>query len=105
MSNPHAAIGKWYQEVHEGLVFEVVAVDEDEGLIELQHIDGEINEFEIEDWDELVLEQVSAPEDWRNTYGLSSEDRLDSDGPGKPGSSTHPIDGIEPQITMGLLDD
>lgn len=105
MNNPVAAVGKWYQDVQEGMVFEVVAVDEEEGLIELQHVDGEINEFDFDIWEELELEQISAPEDWRNAYGLSREDSADPEAPTKPGASGDPIDRIEPQITMGLLDD
>ena len=105
MSNPAAVVGKWYQEVEEGFVFEVVALDDDAGTIEVQHIDGEINEFDDECWDDLTLEQVAAPEDWRNGYELSSEDSADPDAASKAKAMGDPINEIEPQITMGLLDD
>ena len=98
MSNPAPTVGKWYQEPDEGFVFEVVALDEEAGTIEVQHIDGEINEFDEEVWDEFKIEQISAPEDWRNAYELSNEDSTDTE-------PRNPINGIEPQVTNGLLDD
>ncbi len=41
-------IGDWY--LSHGLLFEVVAIDEAEGLIEIQHADGDIEELENDDW-------------------------------------------------------
>ena len=41
-------VGEWYRS--HGQLFEVVAVDEAERVIEIQHADGGIEELETEDW-------------------------------------------------------
>lgn len=72
-------VGSWYQELEQELIFEVVAYDEDEQTIEIQYIDGELDEFDEENWAELALEEIEEPEDWRNAYELSKEDYDDHD--------------------------
>ncbi len=99
------SVGSWYHETSEHLVFEVVAVDEDAATIEIQHLDGEIDEFDLESWEELYLSEIEPPEDWRNGYELSSEDSADSDAILRPTSSNNPLNAIEPEITNGLIDD
>jgi hypothetical protein len=41
-------IGGWYRS--HGQLFEVVATDEDEGVIEIQHADGNLEEMDLDDW-------------------------------------------------------
>lgn len=41
-------VGDWYRS--HGQLFEVVAVDDTERVIEIQHADGDIEELEFEDW-------------------------------------------------------
>jgi hypothetical protein len=43
-------IGNWYR-IQGSDSFEVVAVDDDDGTIELQYFDGTVEEMDIEDWD------------------------------------------------------
>ena len=105
MSKITATVGSWYHETSQHLVFEVVAIDEDAGTIELQHLDGEIDEFEAETWEELELSEIEPPEDWRNGYELSEEDSTDSDAVLHPSVSGSPLNAIEPDITNGLIDD
>lgn len=105
MSKIKPIVGSWYHETSQHLVFEVVAIDEDAGTIELQHLDGEIDEFDAETWEELYLSEIEAPEDWRNGYELSREDSADSDAILRPSASSNPLNAIEPDITNGLLDD
>jgi hypothetical protein len=105
MKKPVPVVGYWYRETVEDLVFEVVAVDEDDETIELQHVDGEINEFDFTVWEELSLVQIEPPEDWRKAYGLSQEDSTDNEAVIRPDNGANPISGIEPQVTHGLLDD
>ncbi len=105
MSKIKATVGSWYHETSQHLVFEVVAIDEDAGTIELQHLDGEIDEFDAETWEELELAEIEPPEDWRNGYELSDEDRADSDAIIRPGTTNNPLNAIEPDITNGLIDD
>lgn len=70
MQQIEAKIGSWYQEPS-GQVFEVVALD-DEGSIEIQYFEGEVEELEDEMWAEMFVSEVSAPEDWTGAY-----DKLD----------------------------
>ena len=48
--NAQPEIGAWYR-VRGGDSFEVVAIDEDDGTIEVQYFDGTVEEMEREDWD------------------------------------------------------
>jgi hypothetical protein len=41
-------VGEWYES--HGLRFEVVALDETDQVIEIQHADGALEEIEVEDW-------------------------------------------------------
>lgn len=56
------------------MLFEVVAVDEGDGTIEIQQFDGTIGEVEIENWQQLLLVEVSAPEDWSGSVDMDPED-------------------------------
>ncbi|MFO1409689.1 MAG: DUF6763 family protein [Steroidobacteraceae bacterium] len=61
---PQPAIGEWYRQ-HGEQLFEVVAVDEDSGTIEVQYFDGTVEEMEFDDWKEQwkagALEAAEAP--------------------------------------------
>jgi hypothetical protein len=57
-------VGNWYRRHGKGQLFEVVAFDESEGLVELQHFDGDIEEVELAEWLDMDLEIVEPPEDW-----------------------------------------
>ena len=66
-------IGKWWRRPN-GSLFEVVAVDESDGTIEIQHFDGTIDEVELESWPELLLIEASAPDDWSGSVDMDPED-------------------------------
>ena len=58
------AVGSWYQRMDNGQVFQVVAVDDDERLVEFQHFDGDLEEVSFAEWRTWDLEVTAAPEDW-----------------------------------------
>jgi hypothetical protein len=66
-------IGNWFRRPDD-ILFEVVAVDEDDGTIEIQQFDGTIGEVEIENWQQMLLIEVSAPEDWSGSVDMDPED-------------------------------
>ena len=66
-------IGNWFRRP-DSVLFEVVAVDEDDGTIEIQQFDGTIGEVEIENWQQMLLIEVSAPEDWSGSVDMDPED-------------------------------
>jgi len=57
-------VGNWYQHVEKGLDFEVVAVDEETASVEIQYVDGSLDEISLDDWYEIDLEPAEPPEDW-----------------------------------------
>ncbi len=76
-------IGNWFRRPN-GTLFEVVASDEEDGTVEIQLFDGTIGEVEIENWTQMLLVEVSAPEDWSGSVDMDPEDYLgkkDSDMP------------------------
>ena len=73
MSAKFPVIGRWFRRPN-GTLFEVVAVDEEDGTIEIQQFDGTIGEVEIENWPQLLLIEVSAPEDWSGSVDMDPED-------------------------------
>ena len=77
MAVPQPDIGNWYR-LTGGDLFEVVAVDNDDGTIEIQYFDGAIEEMDVEDWEsqweEGVLQTAEAPEDWTGSVDVEPED-------------------------------
>jgi hypothetical protein len=73
MTTKFPVIGHWFRRPN-GTLFEVVAVDEEDGTIEIQQFDGTIGEVEIENWPQLLLVEVSAPEDWSGSVDMDPED-------------------------------
>jgi hypothetical protein len=69
----YPVIGQWFRRPS-GTLFEVVAIDEDDATVEIQQFDGTIDEVELETWPELLLVEVSAPEDWSGSVDMDPED-------------------------------
>ena len=57
-------VGRWYRRLDDEELFKVVSIDEDDGLIEVKTVDGEIEELDSTEWVELDLEAAEAPEDY-----------------------------------------
>lgn len=70
-------VGNWYEHLDKGLKFEVVAVDEDEALVEVQYFNGDIEEIDLETWYELEIEPAEAPEDWTGPMDSIETDDMD----------------------------
>ena len=71
-----AVVGNWYEHRDKGQKFCVVAVDEDEGVIEIQHFDGSIEEIERRNWYGLELDVIDEPENWSGALDISEPDDL-----------------------------
>lgn len=71
--------GNWYQHIDKGLDFEVIAVDEDNALIELQYVDGTLDEISLDEWYEMDLDPAEPPDDWSGP--IDDEDADDTDQP------------------------
>ena len=83
-------IGAWYS-LRGGESFEVVAVDDDDGTIELQSFDGTVEEMDIEDWESQrasgEIQNAEAPEDWSGSVDVDEEDDAPSPNSGLEGDS------------------
>ncbi len=78
MAVAYPVIGHWYRRSN-GTLFEVVALDEEDGTVELQFFDGTIDEVDLETWPSLLIETVGAPEDWSGSVDMDPEDYLGDD--------------------------
>lgn len=67
-------VGAWYQDQIDDRLFEVVAVDEEADSIDIQYFEGEIQEFDLDTWENLELENAEPPEDWTGAYEVDGED-------------------------------
>lgn len=94
-SNPVPVIGNWYQDREQGNIFKVVAYDEDDQAIEIQYLDGEVEEYDLGTWSELPITDIAAPEDWRSGFELSQEDAEDPDDPIRPDEWSDTVDQLE----------
>jgi hypothetical protein len=57
-------VGNWYAHRDKGALFQVVALDEDAGTIEIQEFDGGLDEIELDEWRTLAVDTAAQPEDW-----------------------------------------
>lgn len=78
MSSQLPDIGEWYRLREGGDSFEVVAIDEDDRTIEVQHFDGTIEEYDLDDWNAQwgsgAIEPSDPPEDWSGSVDVEDED-------------------------------
>lgn len=74
--------GQWYENLEEEESFRVLSVDEDSELVEIEYLDGDIEELDIEAWHEMDLDRIEEPEGWSESdaedEGEDDED-LDDD--------------------------
>jgi len=56
--------GNWYCRLDKGAEFMVIDVDEKIGTVDIQYLDGDLEELDIEEWNEMDLEEIEVPEDW-----------------------------------------
>jgi hypothetical protein len=71
--------GKWYRDLEEDEAFQVLSVDEDEELVEIQHLDGDIEEIDLDTWAELDLEPTEEPEGWSGSGDEDEDEEYDED--------------------------
>jgi hypothetical protein len=67
-------VGRWYKRLDDEQLFKVVAIDEDDGLVEIRTTDGEIEELDATEWVVLDLEAADPPEDYVDPDDDSDEE-------------------------------
>lgn len=71
--------GNWYRHLDKEQEFMVLDVNTLEGTIDIQYFDGDIEELEMEEWEEMDLEEIEPPEDWTGPMDDLESDDLDYD--------------------------
>lgn len=66
--------GQWYEDLDTEETFQVLSVDPDEEIIRIQWPDREVQELDLDQWNEMDLELAVAPEGW-----VDDEEDLDDD--------------------------
>ena len=90
------AIGQWYRQESKGTLFQVVAVDDDSGAIEIQDADGDVDELEADTWRTGEFQEAAPPEEWMEPL----EERDNDDGAG--GNSASDIEKLENPLDDGF---
>ena len=75
-------VGQWYENIDENDSFRVLSVDEDAELIEIEYLDGDIEEIDVDTWAEFDLEKIEQPEGWSGadiTKKVDEEEDEDED--------------------------
>jgi hypothetical protein len=71
--------GQWYENLEDEESFRVLTVDEDSELVEIEYLDGEIEEIDLETWHEMDLEQTQEPEGWAESDEDEDEEEEEED--------------------------
>ena len=66
--------GQWYENLEEEEQFRVLTVDEDSELVEIEYLDGDIEELDLEAWHEMDLERIAEPEGWSDDDDEESDE-------------------------------
>lgn len=69
-------LGNWYRHLDKGQEFCVVAIDDDDGVVEIQYFDGAIEAVDAEEWYELEIETAEEPENWAGALDIAELDDL-----------------------------
>jgi len=71
--------GQWYENVEEEESFRVLSVDEDSEIVEIEYLDGDVEEIDLETWHEMDLEKTDEPEGWSDTDEDEDEEEEEDD--------------------------
>jgi hypothetical protein len=69
-------VNQWYRNLQQGYQFHVVARDEQQETVQIQYFDGDLEELDLEAWNEMELEPIEPPEDWTGSIDKIEPDDL-----------------------------
>ncbi|MGB8694080.1 MAG: DUF6763 family protein [Steroidobacteraceae bacterium] len=73
-------VGQWYENIDENDSFRVLSVDEDAELIEIEYLDGDIEEIDVDTWAEFDLDKIEQPEGWSGAdVGVKDKEEEEDD--------------------------
>lgn len=67
-------VGQWYLHLDKGQRFYITATDEVASTVEVQHFDGDIEEYSLSEWRELNIEPGEMPENWSGALDITEPD-------------------------------
>lgn len=99
-------VDNWYAHLDKGQRFLVVAVDDINGLVEIQHFDGNIEEVDLEQWYLLDVETTEAPENWIGALDIAESDDLGTEITDTSAADwSEPLTEVKPPDGEALSDD
>lgn len=72
-------INQWYRHTDKGQSFYVNGLDANTGTIEVQHFDGDIEEFTWPEWHALDIERCGAPGSWDGPLDVGNKEDYGTD--------------------------
>lgn len=94
MAAQFPSIGSWFRRPN-GVLFEVVAIDEAEATVEFQQFDGTIGEMDMENWPRQLLVEISAPDDWSGSVDMDPEDYVGKKASDMPNGFHDPLEFLD----------
>lgn len=73
------AAGQWYENIEENESFRVLSVDEDAETVEIEYLDGDIEEIDLDAWAELDLDKIDEPEGWTGSENDADDEDEDEE--------------------------
>jgi hypothetical protein len=73
------AAGQWYENIEENESFRVLSVDEDAETVEIEYLDGDIEEIDLDAWAELDLDKIDEPEGWAGSENDADDEDEEED--------------------------
>lgn len=67
-------VEQWYRHTDKGQQFYVTAIDEKSDSIEVQHFDGDIEEYSFPEWRDLDIDLSEEPENWSGGVDIGDPD-------------------------------
>jgi len=69
-------IDQWYAHLDKGQSFFIIAINEEQNTVEVQHFDGDIEELSLDEWRNLKIELSEEPENWTGALDIAEQDDL-----------------------------
>lgn len=88
------SVHQWYSRQGSAEMFRVVATDN--GAIEIQSFDGDLEELDLDAWRDLAIELAEPPEDWTGPFDNIEADDLDDTESAMRKGDGHA--GVEPRL-------
>lgn len=89
MGSIKAREGQWYLDRVSHDKFCVIAIDDSDGLIDIRDRYGDVDEFDLQEWEAMDLEPCSAPPEWQRSQRKTGPTQGEHQGAPNAGSR-HP---------------